>query len=146
MRIDSAHDADDTLATGFALDDEMRASLEGGALDFIVKRNARHEDERMWIEQANGECGEPAYSYNDADNGRVDVFRGVVSHLRTRSTADRPLFCVWEVKRMKRGDELFARYSTATSIYGSDETAIGTKPLKRCSGDCLPDSRTPSLH
>lgn len=114
VRIDSAHDADDTLATGFALDDEMRASLEGSALDFIVKRNARHEDERMWIEQANGECSEPAYSYNDADNGRVDVFRGVVSHLRTRSTADRPLFCVWEVKRMKRDDELFARYSTAT--------------------------------
>ena len=60
VRIDSAHDADDTLATGFALDDEMRASLEGSALDFIVKRNARHEDERMWIEQANGECSEPS--------------------------------------------------------------------------------------
>ena len=37
-----------------------------------------------------------------------------MSHLRTKSTADRPLFCVWEVKRMKRDDELFARYSTAT--------------------------------
>ena len=114
VRIDSAHDSDDTLAAGFGLDDEIRASLADSGLDFIVKRNARHEDERMWIEQANGECGEPAYSYNDADNGRVDVFRGIVSHLRTRSTGDRPLFCVWEVKRMKRDDELFPRYSTAT--------------------------------
>lgn len=114
VRIDSAHDADDTLATGFALDDEMRASLESSGLDFIVKRNARHKDERMWIEQAHGECGEPAYAYNDENNGRVEVFRGVVSHLHTKSTNGRALFCVWEVKRMKRDDELFPRYSTAT--------------------------------
>ena len=71
-------------------------------------------DERMWIEQAHGECGEPAYAYNDENNGRVEVFRGVVSHLHTKSTNGRALFCVWEVKRMKRDDELFPRYSTAT--------------------------------
>ena len=41
-------------------------------------------------------------------------FRGVVSHLRTKSTEARPLFCVWEVKRMRRDDELLPRYSAAT--------------------------------
>ena len=56
-------------------------------LDFIVKRNARHEDERMWIEQARGECDEPAYVYNDENNGRIEVFRNVVSHLHTKSTS-----------------------------------------------------------
>lgn len=114
LRIDSAHDSDDTLATGFELDDEIRREVEGGGLDFIAKRNARREDERMWIDQANGEHGEPAYSYDDEKDGHVDAFRGVVSHLRSKSTCDRPLFCVWEVKRMKRDDELFPRYSTAT--------------------------------
>lgn len=114
VRLDSAHDADETLATCYALDDEISRAVEGCGLDFIVKRNARREDERMWIEQANGEHGAPAYSYTDEKNGRVDVFRGAVSHLRTESTADRPVFCVWEVKRMQRDDELFPRYSTAT--------------------------------
>ena len=114
LRVDSGHDADGTLATGFELDDEIRSAVEGCGLDFNVKRNARREDERMWIEQANGERGEPAYSYDDERDGRVDVFRGVVSHLRTKSTGERPLFCVWEVKRMRRDDELFPRYATAT--------------------------------
>ena len=114
VRLDSAHDADDTLATGFDLDDEIRREVEGSGLDFIVKRNARHEDERTWIEQVNGEHCEPAYSYCDEQDGHVDVFRGVVSHLRTKSTEARPLFCVWEVKRMRRDDELLPRYSTAT--------------------------------
>ena len=114
LRVDSGHDADDTLATGFELDDEIRAAVEDIGLDFIVKCNARREDERTWIEQANGECCEPAYSYDDEKHGRVEVFRGVVSHLHTKSTGDRPLFRVWEVKRMKRDDELFPRYSTAT--------------------------------
>ena len=114
VRLDSAHDADDTLATGFDLDDEIRREVEGSGLDFIAKRNARHEDERTWIEQANGEHCEPAYSYCDEKDGHVDVFRGVVSHLRTKSTEARPLFCVWEVKRMRCDDELLPRYSTAT--------------------------------
>ena len=114
VRLDSAHDADDTLTTGFDLDDEIRREVESGGLDFIVKRNARHEDERKWIEQANGEHCEPAYSYCDEKDGHVDVFRGVVSHLRTKSTEARPLFCVWEVKRMRRDDELLPRCSTAT--------------------------------
>ena len=86
LRVDSGHDADDTLATGFELDDEIRRAVEGSGLDFIVKRNARREDVRMWIEQANGEHCEPAYSYDDEKDGHVDVFRGVVSHLRTKST------------------------------------------------------------
>ena len=114
VRLDSAHDADDTLTTGFDLDDEIRKEVEGSGLDFIVKRNARREDVRMWIEQANGEHCEPSYSYYDEKDGHVDVFRGVVSHLRTESTGERPLFCVWEVKRMRRDDELFPRYSAAT--------------------------------
>lgn len=114
LRVDSGHDADDTLATGFELDDEIRSAVEGCGLDFIVKRNARREDERMWIGQANGEHGEPACSYDDERDGRVDVFRGVVSHLRTRSTGERPLFCVWEARRMRRDDELFPGYATAT--------------------------------
>lgn len=114
VRLDSAHDADDTLSTGFDLDDEIRREVEGSGLDFIVKRNARREDVRMWIEQANGEHCEPAYSYYDEKDGHVDVFRGVVSHLHTASTEERHLFCVWEVKRMRRDDELFPRYSAAT--------------------------------
>ena len=114
LRVDSGHDADDTLATGFELDDEIRRAVEGSGLDFIVKRNARREDVRMWIEQANGEHCEPAYSYDDEKDGHVDVFRGVVSHLRTKSTGERPLFCVWEVKRMRRDNELFPQYSAST--------------------------------
>ena len=114
VRIDSAHDADDTLATSFELDDEIQKEVEGSGLDFIVKRNARREDARQWIEQANGECAQPVYSFDDEKDGHVDVFRGIVSHLRTESTGKRPLFCVWEVKRMRRDDELLPRYSTAT--------------------------------
>ena len=114
VRLDSAHDADETLATGFELDDEIRRAVEGSGLSFIVKRNARREDARTWIEQANGEHAEPSYSYVEADGARVDVFRGVVSHVRTRGTADRPLFCVWEVRRTARDGELFPEHAVAT--------------------------------
>lgn len=114
VRVDSAHDADDTLAAGFELDDDIRRAVEGCGLAFIVKRNARREDERTWIEQCNAEHAPPAYSYRDGDGALVEVFRGSVSHVRTQSTADRPLFCVWEVKRTTREGELFPEYSTAT--------------------------------
>ena len=114
IRLDSGHDADETLTTGFELDDEIRRAVEDSGLSFIVKRNARREDARTWIEQCNAEHAEPSYSYSEADGARVDVFRGVVSHVRTKGTADRPLFCVWEVRRTTREGELFPEYAVAT--------------------------------
>ena len=47
VRLDSAHDADDTLSTGFDLDDEIRREVEGSGLDFITKRNAQRDDELL---------------------------------------------------------------------------------------------------
>ena len=68
-------DADDTLTTGFDLDDEIRREVKDSGLNFFVKRNARREDVRMWIEQANEEHCEPAYSYCDEKDGHVGRFR-----------------------------------------------------------------------
>ncbi len=43
---------------------------------------------------------------DDAWNADVSVWRGVVSHVKTKGTQDWPLFCVYEVVETKADDML----------------------------------------
>ena len=112
VRLDSGHDSDDTVRAGFELDDFLSAmspSCPGtpDGLAFIVKRNPRGESAGRWLEQAKGNSDGPSEAYrNDKRGADVSVWRGVVSHVKTKSTQDRPLFCVYEVVETKADDML----------------------------------------
>lgn len=112
VRLDSGHDSDDTVRTGFELDDFLAAmspSCPGApdGLAFIVKRNPRGEGAGRWLEQAKGNSDRPAKACRNAAKGAdVSVWRGVVSHVKTKNTQDRPLFCVYEVVETKADDTL----------------------------------------
>lgn len=133
LRIDSAHDADETLAECYRIDDTLSKRHDAGAsgadgLSFIVKCNPRGEDGRTYVEQAKGNNDKPYKSYRDEKKKcEVKIWRGIVSHKRTPSTQERPLFCVYEVVETKADDELFPNYEHAlwwTNLPDDSDTVI----------------------
>ena len=97
VRLDSGHDSDDTVRTGFELDDFLSAmspSCPGtpDGLAFIVKRNPRGESAGRWLEQAKGNSDGPSEACrNDRKGADVSVWRGVIAHVKTKSTQNRRL-------------------------------------------------------
>ena len=88
-------------------------------LAFVVKRNPRGESAGRWLEQAKGNSDGPSEAYrNDKRGADVSVWRGVVSHVKTKSTQDRPLFCVYEVVETKADDIEEHRNRTRTCVRG----------------------------
>lgn len=112
VRLDSGHGSDDTVRAGLELDDFLSAMSPScpGTPDgpaFIVKRNPRGESAGRRPEQAKGNSDGPSEACrNERKGADVSVWRGVVSHVKTKSTQDRPLFCVYEVVETKADDML----------------------------------------
>ena len=98
VRLDSGHDSDDTVRTGFELDDFLSAmspSCPGtpDGLAFIVKRNPRGESAGRWLEQAKGNSDGPSEAYrNDKKAGLGTVPpRAAVEYSRLRFLRKAPV-------------------------------------------------------
>lgn len=132
VRLDSAHDAAETVRTCFELDDELSAESKtaktAAGIRFIVKRNLRSGSKAKFIEAAKTDTTITPITYrNEKKKSDVTIWRGCVSHLHPKGLESRAMFCVYEVVETKSDEELLPMTEVSawwTNMYETAETVI----------------------